>query len=53
MGIGSEHIAATTRSEDDLGRSQYPDKSDSRSNKKHPGLVRQSYYEKKYKGIGD
>ena len=41
------------RSEDDRGRGQYPDENDSRSNKKQPGLVRQSYSEKKHKGLGD
>ena len=41
------------RSEDDRCRGQYNDKADSRSNKNQPGLVRQSYYEKKQKGIGD
>ena len=30
------------RSEDDRGRGQYPDETDSRSNKNQPGLVRQS-----------
>ena len=41
------------RSEDDRCCGQYPDEADSRSNKNKPGLVRQSYYEKKHKGIGD
>ena len=41
------------RSEDDRGRGQYPDKTDSRFNKNQPGLVRQSYSEKKQKGLGD
>ena len=41
------------RSEADRGRVQYPDETDSRSNKNQPGLVLQSYSEKKQKGIGD
>ena len=41
------------RSEDDHRRGQYPDEDDSRSNKNQPRLVRQSYSEKKPKGIGD
>ena len=40
-------------SEDDRCRGQYPDEADSRSNKNQLGLVRQSYSEKKHKGIGD
>ena len=39
--------------EDDCGCGQYPDETDSRSNKNQPGLVRQSYSEKKQKGLGD
>ena len=35
------------RTEDDRDRGQYPDESDSRSNKNQPGLVCQSYSEKK------
>ena len=41
------------RSEDDRGRVQYPDETDSRSNNNQPGLVRQSYSDKKQKGIGN
>ena len=41
------------RSEYDRRRGQYPDEADSRSNKNQTGLVRQSYYDKKHKGIGD
>ena len=41
------------RSEDNRCRGKYPDEADSRSNKNQPGLVRQYYYEKKHKGIGD
>ena len=41
------------RSEGDRCRGQYPDEADSLSNKNQPGLVRQSYSEKKHKGIGD
>ena len=37
----------------DRGQGQYPDKTDSRSNKNQPGLVCQSYSEKKQKGLGD
>ena len=37
----------------DRGQGQYPDKTYSRSNKNHPGLVRQSYSDKKQKGLGD
>ena len=40
-------------SEDNHGRVQYPIETDSRSNKNQPGLVRQSYSEKKQKGLGD
>ena len=41
------------RTEDDRCRGQYPDKTDSYSNKNQPGLVCQSYSEKKQKGLGD
>ena len=41
------------RSEDDRGRGQYPDKTDSRSNKNQTVLVCQSYSEKNQKGLGD
>ena len=41
------------RSEDDRCWGQYPDESEICSNKNQPGLVRQSYYEKNHKGIGD
>ena len=37
----------------DPGQGQYPDKTDSRSNKNQPGLVRQSYSDKKQTGFGD
>ena len=37
----------------DRGQGQYPDKTDSRSNNNQPGLVRQSYSDKKQKGLGD
>ena len=37
----------------DRDQGQYPDKTDSRSNKNQPGLVRQSYSDKKQKGFGD
>ena len=37
----------------DRGQGQYPDETDSRSNKNQPGLVRQSYSDKKQKGLGD
>ena len=36
-----------TEDDHDRGRGQYPDETDSRSNKNQPGLVRQSYSEKK------
>ena len=35
------------------GQGQYPDETDSLSNKNQPGLVCQSYSEKKQKGLGD
>ena len=35
------------------GQGKYPEETDSRSNKNQPGLVRQSYYDKKQKGLGD
>ena len=43
------------RTENDHGRGQgqYPDETYRRSNKNQPGLVRQSYSEKKQKGLGD
>ena len=41
------------RSEDDRGRGKYPDEAEIRSNKNQPGLILQSYSEKKHKGIGD
>ena len=37
----------------DRGQGQYPDETDSRSNKNQPGLVHQSYSEKKHKGLGN
>ena len=37
----------------DRGQGQYPDKTNSRSNKNQPGLVCQSYSDKKQKGLGD
>ena len=37
----------------DCDQGQYPDETDSSSNKNHPGLVRQSYSDKKQKGLGD
>ena len=37
----------------DRDQGQYPDETDSRSNKNQPGLVRQSYSDKKQKGFGD
>ena len=42
-----------TEYEHDRGQGQYPDETDRRSNKNHPGLVRQSYSDKKQKGHGD
>ena len=42
-----------TENDHDRGRGQYPDKTDSRSNKNQPGIVRQSYSDKKQKGLGD
>ena len=42
-----------TEDNHDRGRGQYPDKTDSRSNKNQPGLVHQSYSYKKQKGLGD
>ena len=42
-----------TEYDHDRGRGQYPDETDSRSKKNHPGLVRQSYSDKKQKGLGD
>ena len=42
-----------TEDDHDRGSGQYPDKTDSRSNKNQPGLVRQSYSDKKQKGLGD
>ena len=42
-----------TENDNGLGQGQYPDKTDSRSNKNQPGLVRQSYSDKKQKGHGD
>ena len=53
----SDHVShyPGNRTEDnnDRGQGQYPDKTDSRSNKNQPGLVRQSYSDKKQKGHGD
>ena len=37
----------------DRDQGQYPDKTDSRSNKNQPGLVRQSYSDQKQKGCGN
>ena len=37
----------------DRDQGQYADKTDSRSNKNQPGLVCQSYSDKKQKGLGD
>ena len=42
-----------TEYDHDRGQGQYPGKTDSRSNKNQPGLVRQSYSDKKQKGLGD
>ena len=42
-----------TEYDHDCGQCQYPDKTDSRSNKNQPGLVRQYYSDKKQKGLGD
>ena len=42
-----------TENDNDRGQGQYPDKTDSRFNKNQPGLVRQSYSDKKQKGLGD
>ena len=42
-----------TKNDHDRGQGQYPDETDSHSNKNQPGLVRQSYYDKKQKGLGD
>ena len=35
------------------GQGQYPEETDSRYNNNQPGLVRQSYSDKKQKGLGD
>ena len=42
-----------TENDNNHGQVQYPDETDSRSNKNQPGLVRQSYSDKKQKGHGD
>ena len=42
-----------TENDHDRGQVQYPGKTDSRSNKNQPGLVCQSYSDKKQKGLGD
>ena len=42
-----------TEYDHDRGQGQYPDETDSRSNKNQPGLVCQSYSDKKQKGHGD
>ena len=42
-----------TENNHDRGQGQYPDKTDSRSNKNQPGLVLHSYSDKKQKGLGD
>ena len=42
-----------TENNHDRGQGQYPDETDSRSNKNQPGLFRQSYSDKKQKGLGD
>ena len=42
-----------TEYDHDRGQVQYPYETDSRSNKNHPELVRQSYSDKKQKGLGD
>ena len=42
-----------SRTERDRDQGQYPDKTDSRSNKNQPGLVRQSYSDQKQKGYGN
>ena len=42
-----------TEYDHDRGQVQYPDETDSRSNTNHPGLVCQSYSDKKQKGCGD
>ena len=40
-----------TENDHDRGRGQYPDKTDNPSNKNQPGLVRQTYSDKKQKGL--
>ena len=50
---GGHYPGNRTEYDHDRGQGQYPDKTDSRSNKNQPGLVRQSYSEKKQKGLGD
>ena len=42
-----------TENDKDRGQGQYPDETDSRSNKNQPGLVCQSYSDKKQKGHGN
>ena len=42
-----------TEYDHDRGQCQYPDETDSRSNKNQPGLVRQPYSGKKQKGLID
>ena len=42
-----------TENDNNRGQGQYPDETDSRSNKNQPGLVPQYYSDKKQKGRGD
>ena len=49
----SHYPGNRTENDNGRGQGQYPDGNDSRSNKNQPGLVRQSYSEKKQKGHGD
>ena len=49
----SHYPGKRTENDHNRGQVQYPDKNDSRSNKNQPELVRQSYSDKKQKGLGD
>ena len=42
-----------TEKDNNRGQGQYPDETDRRSNKNQPGLVLQSYSDKKQKGHGN
>ena len=42
-----------TENDNDCGQGQHPEETDSRSNNNQPGLVIQSYSDKKKKGLGD